>query len=332
MRALLPFSVSEDEPAGARLGDLPDPVPTTGEVLVEVAATALNRADLLQMRGAYPPPPGESEVPGLECAGTVLEMGPATEGSGWSAGDRVMALLAGGGHAEKVSVPVGQLLPVPESWSWGQAAAVPEVGLTAYTNLIHEGDLVRGETVLITAAASGVGTFAVQLARSLGARVLVAGRSPERLEELRPLGAEALVPLDGSLVEAVRQLTAGRGADLVLDLVGGEHLPRALAALAPRGRLVLLGLLDGSRAQLDLGAVLRRRLTLKGSVLRSRTRDEKALLVAGFRREVFPSLESGEIRPILDRVVPFDELPDAYRAMAQGGHLGKIVVRLASKV
>jgi putative PIG3 family NAD(P)H quinone oxidoreductase len=320
--------VYDASPAGPplRLADLPDPAAGQGEVLLRVRATALNRADLLQVRGHYPPPAGESTVPGLECSGEVEAVGAGVEG--WQPGDRAMALLAGGGHAERVAVPAGQLMPLPASLTWAEGAAVPEVGVTAWTNLVAEGGVAAGETVLITAAASGVGTFAVQLARELGARVLVAGRSLERLEALLPLGADGCVELGPQLPEEVRRLTGGRGADLALDLVGGDALPLCLAALAYRGRLVLVGLLGGGRATVDLSAVLRRRLRVIGSVLRSRSRDEKAALVAAFASYALPRLADGRLRPEVDRVMPFTEIGAAYDAMAAGGVLGKIVLEL----
>ncbi|MDY7094744.1 MAG: zinc-binding dehydrogenase, partial [Acidobacteriota bacterium] len=232
------LAVLPDSEGTPRLGQVPDPQPAAGEVLVEVAATALNRVDLMQLQGLYPPPPGESDIPGLECAGRVSAVGVGVSDD-WL-GRPVMALLGGGGHAQRVAIPEGQLMPLPEGWSMEQGAAVPEVALTAWTNLVAEGRLEAGETVLISGAASGVGSFAVQLAKALDARVLVAGRTLSRLETLLPLGAEACVVLGEDLPQRVRELTAGSGADVVLELVGGEHLPRNLKALAPRGRLVLV--------------------------------------------------------------------------------------------
>ncbi|RMH23322.1 MAG: NAD(P)H-quinone oxidoreductase [Acidobacteria bacterium] len=324
MLAVLPF----DPSAGPtpRLGELPEPVAGPGEVLVRVRATALNRADLLQMRGLYPPPPGESEVPGLECAGEVAALGDGV--ADWRIGERVMALLAGGGHAERVAVPAGQLMRIPGRLTWEQAAALPEAALTSWTNLRVEGGLEAGQSVLITAAASGVGTFAVQLARELGARVLVAGRDPERLERLRPLGAEHCLPLDDELTRRAREAAGGDGVDLVLDLAGGNWLPAALAALRPRGRLVLVGILAGARAEIDLADVLRRRLQLVGSVLRARSRAEKAELVAGFMSFAGPRLAAGALRPVIDRVMPFSRIAEAYATMARGGLFGKLVLRL----
>lgn len=309
-----------------QLVEVPDPAPGPGEVLVTVAATALNRADLLQLKGLYPPPPGESAIPGLECAGTVAALGPGVQG--WSVGDRVMALLAGGGQGEKVAVPEGQLLPVPKRMPLSTAAGIPEAALTAWTNLVREGGLQVEETVLITGAASGVGTFTVQLARELGARVIVAGRSRERLEGLRALGADACCVLGESFVEAVREATDGQGVDLVLDLVGGEHLPRCLEVLAYRGRLVLVGLLAGRTAAVDLGVILRQRLHVVGSVLRARSREEKAQLVHGFLQFGLPRLLDGRLKPIIDRTLPFAQVAEAYAAMRQGGILGKIVLTM----
>jgi putative PIG3 family NAD(P)H quinone oxidoreductase len=308
------------------LGELPDPVPAPGEVLVEVRAAALNQADLLQLRGLYPPPAGESEVPGLECSGVIASLGDGVEGR--KPGDRVMALLAGGGHATRVAVPAGQVMAIPEGLDLVQAAALPEAGLTAWTNLVVEGGLHNGQSVLISGAASGVGTMAIQVARELGARVLVAGRSRERLERLQPLGAEEIFVLGEGLPQAVRERTGGEGVDLVLELVGGEHLPRHLQALAPRGRLVLVGLLAGRTCELDLAEVLRRRLRIVGSVLRGRSRAEKAGLVAAFADFAGPRLADGRLRPVVDRVVPFDAILEAYEALAAGGLLGKLVVRM----
>jgi NADPH:quinone reductase-like Zn-dependent oxidoreductase len=209
-----------------------------------------------------------------------------------------------------------------------QGAALPEVALTAWTNLVAEGRLEAGETVLISGAASGVGTFAVQLAKALGARVLVAGRTLSRLEALLPLGADGCVVLGEELPEKVREVTAGSGADLVLELVAGEHLPRNLSALAPQGRLVLVGLMAGGRAEVNLGDILRRRLSVRGSVLRSRSREDKAQLVSSFQEFAGPLMARGELQPVIDRVFPFDQIAEAYTALREGGVLGKVVVRV----
>jgi putative PIG3 family NAD(P)H quinone oxidoreductase len=327
MLALTPVARGE-RPADPepRLVELPEPGFSVSEVLVDVRAAGLNRADLLQLRGHYPPPPGESAVPGLELAGVIEAVG--SEVTGWAPGARVMALVAGGGKGERAAVPAGQLLPVPERLSFEEAAAIPEAALTAWTNLVAEGRLAAGETVLISGANGGIGTFAVQLARELGGRVLAAGRSRERLEPLRELGIEELL-IDGpGLAEAVRERTGGEGADLALDLVGGEHFGERLAALRRRGRMVLVGVLAGARAEIDLADVLRRRLRIRGSVLRARSREEKAELVRAFGELANERLADGRLRPVLARTFPFSDVAGAYRAVTEGGTVGKVVVTM----
>ncbi len=326
MRAVLPTRDDVERSNIPSLGQLADPQPAAGEVLVRVRATALNRADLLQIRGLYPPPPGESKVPGLECSGEIEVVGEDVDS--WQPGDRVMALLAGGGQAEKVVVPTGQLMPIPEGLDFREAAALPEVALTAWTNLVAEGRLQTRQSVLITAAASGVGSFAVQLARELGARVLVAGRSMERLERLRPLGAEACLPLNNNLPRAVRAILDGPGVDLVIELAGGPGLSERLAALRSRGRLVLVGILGGAGAELDLGDILRRRLRITGSVLRARSRQEKARLVSDFWSFAEERLVDQRLRPVVHKVYPFDEIADAYAQLERGGVFGKLVIEI----
>jgi putative PIG3 family NAD(P)H quinone oxidoreductase len=322
MRAVQP----ETEAGAPKVGDSPEPSVGAGEVRVRVVGAGLNRADLLQLRGQYPPPPGESALPGLELSGVIDQLGEGVVG--WTLGQPVMALTAGGAQAELASVPVGQLLRPPFRLSLLEAAALPEVALTAWTNLVAEGGLVAGETVLITGAASGVGSFAVQLARELGARVLVAGRSRERLERLVPWGASACFELSEGLANEVRAATDGKGADLVLDLVGGEWLPRALASLAPRGRLVLVGLMAGREAKLDLGLVLSRRLRVIGSVLRSRSRAEKAELVAAFQAFAGERLEDGRLQPVIERIFPLEQAADAYAHLESGAGLGKVLLEV----
>jgi putative PIG3 family NAD(P)H quinone oxidoreductase len=327
--AVKPFSGTVGEAAAPELVELPDPSPAADELLVAVRATALNRADLLQLRGLYPAPAGESAVPGLECAGVVVSCGGSV--SRFRPGDRVMALLAGGGHATRVVVPEGQVMPIPDELSFAAAAAVPEAGLTAWTNLVYEGCLQRGQSVLITAAASGIGTFAAQVAKELGATVIAAGRDLGRLERLRPLGASELVELGPAIGERVRALTAGRGVDLVIDLVGGPGFGSLLGCARDRGRIVLVGVLAGPQATVDLGQILRRRLRIVGSVLRGRSRAEKAGLVASFADFALPRLRDGRLRPVVDEVLPFAGIADAYRRLESGGVLGKLVLEMPER-
>jgi putative PIG3 family NAD(P)H quinone oxidoreductase len=325
MRAILPEDPRRPSTRPV-LAELPDPRPAAGEVRVEVRAAGVNHADLMQLRGHYPPPPGESEVPGLELAGVVREVGAGVDG--WRAGDRVLALVAGGGHGEQAAVPAGQLMPMPVGMGFVEAAAIPEAGLTAWTNLVAEGRVEAGETVVVTGATGGMGRTMVQLAGEFGARVVAAGRDLERLEPLRGLGAAALVGLGEGFAAAVRAVNGGRGADLVLELVGGEHLPRSLAALGAGGRCVLVGLLAGRRAELDLRAFLSRRLRLIGSTLRARSRTEKAALVAGFWDFAGPRYADGRLTAQVDRVFPFAQAAEAYAAMEEGGLEGKVVLEM----
>lgn len=321
MRAVLPDS--DKTPV---LGEVDDPTPGSGEILVAVRATAINRADLLQLRGAYPVPEGESPVPGLECSGVVAAVGGGVHG--FQEGDRVMALLGGGGHGELVAVPAGQAMTMPDGMSFEDGASLPESCLTAWVNLVVEGAVQPGETVLVTGANGGVGTVLLQVAREMEARVLAVGRDMDRLAPLAELGADGLLVLDDDLAEKVRERTDGSGADLVIDLVGGDLVPRLLSALRDQGRMVLVGITAGARAELDLGELLRRRLALRGSVLRSRPREEKAALVEGFQAFARERLADGRIAPVVDRVFPFDEIADAYRAITESGGVGKIVVRM----
>ncbi|HEV7508390.1 MAG TPA: NAD(P)H-quinone oxidoreductase [Thermoanaerobaculia bacterium] len=323
MRAILPTSDS-NHPI-PRVGDLPDPVPGQGEILIAIEAAGINHADLHQLRGQYPPPPGESDVPGLECAGVVLE---GEMGSPWQPGMRVMALLGGGGHATRVAIPTGQVISLPDNLSFVEGAAIPEAALTAWTNLVVEGGLQAGETVLVTGATGGMGSFAVQLARELGARVLAAGRSRERLELLRGLGIDEVCLEGANLAGQVREATGGRGVDLVLELAGGTDTASHLAALAPRGRLVVVGLMGGRKAELDFGLILGKRLHIIGSVLRARPREEKARLVAGFASFALPRLRDGRLRPVVDRVLPLERAAEAYQALERGGAFGKVVLSM----
>jgi putative PIG3 family NAD(P)H quinone oxidoreductase len=324
MLAVLP--ATEERDPVPRLGELPDPAPGPGEVLIDVAASGLNHADLLQLRGLYPPPPGESPVPGLEAAGRVAALGEGA--SRFRVGDRVMALLAGGGHATRVAAPEGQVMALPENLSLSEGGALPEAGLTAWTNLVAEGELQPGEAVLVTGATGGMGTMFVELARELGATVIASGRDPERLARLAELGVATTVPAGEELPQRVRAATGGRGADLAIDLVAGEGFAGHLAALRDRGRLVLVGVTAGSRVELELGQVLRRRLRVLGSVLRARSREEKARLVAAFADFALPRLADGRLRAVVDRTFPFKEAAAAYEALRSGGLFGKVVLQM----
>ena len=303
--------------------EVTDPVPGEGEVLIRVRAAALNRGDLLQMRGLYPPPAGASEVPGLECAGIVEALGAGVEDV--RVGDEVVALLAGGGQAELVTVDAGQTMPKPTHLSWTEAGGLAEVALTSWTNHVYEGGLQAGQSVLITAAASGVGSYCVPLARELGARVLVAGRKRERLEALLSRGAEAIVLLDGDVSDQVHDVVP-EGVDLIIDLVGGAGVAKLLPALRTRGRLVLLGLLGGVEATLPLNQILSRRLEIRGSVLRSRSAEEKRGLMRSFQTFAASRWDEGMLDPLIDSELPMSECTEAYRRMAEDEVFGKIVL------
>ncbi|WP_354641540.1 NAD(P)H-quinone oxidoreductase [Kitasatospora camelliae] len=305
--------------------EVPDPVPAAGEVLVEVAATAVNRADLLQRQGYYDPPPGSSPYPGLECAGRIVALGPGV--SGWGVGDEVCALLAGGGYAERVAVPAGQLLPVPKGLTAAEAAALPEAASTVWSNVFQVAQLRPGETVLVHGGASGIGTMAIQLAKAVGARVLVTAGGPEKLARCAELGADVGVDYrEQDFVEAVREATGGAGADVILDIIGAKYLQRNVDALAVNGRLVVIGLQGGVKAELDLGSLLRKRAAVVATNLRGRPLAEKAAIVAAVREHVWPLVEAGVVRPVVHRVLPILEAGDAHRVLEAGEQVGKVVL------
>lgn len=327
MRGIPPKIDAEHPPP--RLAELPDPEPRPGEIVVGVHASGLNRVDLLQIRGRYPVPEGESDIPGLECSGVVERLGPEVEeDSRWRVGDSVMALLGGGGHAERVAVPAGQLMPLPPGWTYEQGAATPEAALTAWVNLVEEGRLQPGERVLIAGVSGGVGSFACQLARELGVSQLFGtSRSRERLEALRKVGLTHGEIEDEGLAARVRQQTEGHGVDLILDFVGGEGFTDRLGLLAPGGRLVLLGLMGGVRGSIDLSPILRRTLHIVGSLLRPRPRAEKARLVAAFDAFARDRLADGRLRPVLAGSFPAEQAAAAYDVLTAGGRVGKLVLR-----
>lgn len=308
------------------LAERPDPRPATGEVLIAVAAAGINRPDILQRRGGYPPPPGASDIPGLEVAGTIAAIGDRVEG--WHIGDRVCALVAGGGYATFCVAPAPQCLPVPASLDLVAAAAVPETFFTVWTNVFERGRLAAGEAALFHGGASGIGTTAIQLAAARGARAFATAGSDDKCRACEALGAERGINYrTEDFAGIVKERTGGRGVDLVLDIIGAEYFERNMAALAVDGRLVQIGLMGRpGTPPLDLSAVLRRRLTITGSTLRPRSVAEKGEIAAALRREVWPLLESGRVRPVVYRTFPLAEAASAHRLMESSEHVGKIVL------
>jgi putative PIG3 family NAD(P)H quinone oxidoreductase len=308
------------EPGGPEVltwSEVPDPEPRPGEVIVDVAASAVNRADMLQRAGNYNPPPGASPYPGLECSGRISALGDGV--AGWSVGDQVCALLSGGGYAEKVAVPVGQLLPLPTDLV--SAAGLPEVACTVWSNLIGVAHLRAGETVLIHGGGSGIGTFAIQFAKALGARVVTTARKAKHAR-LVELGADEVIDYaEQDFAEAM----SGR-ADVILDIQGASYLARNIDALATNGRLVVIGLQGGRRAEIDLNALMAKRATLSVTALRARPAVEKAQIVAGVREEVWPLVESGAVRPVIDRRVPMAEAARAHEIVTESLHIGKVLL------
>jgi putative PIG3 family NAD(P)H quinone oxidoreductase len=313
------------EPDVLRPVERPDPVPARGEVLIAAAAAGLNRPDVMQRRGRYPPPPGASDIPGLEVAGTIVALG---DGAGpWREGDRVCALVAGGGYATRVVAPALQCLPVPSGLDLVAAAAIPETYFTVWTNVFDRGRLEAGESILVHGGSSGIGTTAIQLARARGSRVFATAGSDAKCRACEALGAERAINYrTEDFVDVVSALTAGRGVDVVLDMVGGSYVPRNLASLAMEGRLVQIALMGGDTAPVDFRRVLMRRLTITGSTLRPRSVEEKGQIAAALRREVWPLLESGQVHPVVYRTFPLREAAAAHRLLETSEHVGKIVL------
>ena len=307
------------------VAELPDPEPGPGEVAIAVAATAVNRADLLQRQGFYPPPPGASEVIGLECSGTVAALGEGV--TGWEVGDEVCALLAGGGYAERVVVPAGQVMPVPAGVDLVTAAAIPEVACTVWSNVFMVAGLRPGEHFLVHGGAGGIGTFAIQLAARLGARVYTTGGTPEKLAACAELGAEVTINYrDEDFVQVVRERSEGHGADVILDNMGAKYLDRNLDALATEGRLVVIGMQGGSKGELDLGKLLRKRGAVIATSLRARPVDEKSAICAAVVEHVWPLVADGLVRPVVHGTMPLAEVAAAHALMESGDHTGKIVL------
>ncbi|WP_328463772.1 NAD(P)H-quinone oxidoreductase [Actinoplanes sp. NBC_00393] len=304
--------------------EAPDPEAAEGEVVVDVTATAVNRADVLQRQGFYPPPPGAPAYPGLECSGVISAIGPGV--TGHHVGERVCALLAGGGYAERVAVPAGQLLPVPAGLSLVESAALPEVACTVWSNVVDRDRLRSGETLLVHGGGSGIGTFAVQLGVALGATVLVTARAAKH-ERLRALGADLTIDYQTQdFVRAVLDRTDGRGADVVLDIMGAKYLDRNIDALAPEGRITVIGMQGGRNAELDLGKLMAKRGRISSTSLRARPLADKARIVAGVREQVWPLVAAGLVKPVIHTTMPLAEAAEAHRLMESSDHLGKILL------
>ncbi len=320
------------EPGGPEvleLGEVPDAVAGPGQVLLQVAAAGVNRADVMQRQGHYPPPEGEPAWPGLECSGTIADLGPGTDDAGWAVGDTACALLSGGGYAEQVAVPVGQLLPVPDGVGLVEAAALPEVVCTVWSNLFMAAGLQRGETVLVHGGSSGIGTMAIQLSSALGAHVAVTAGSAEKLARCAELGAQVLINYrDEDFVARVRSTGDGQGADVVLDNMGAKYLARNVDVLAPNGRLVVIGLQGGARAELDLGVLLRKRAAVIATSLRARPAAEKAAIVKQVRELVWPLVSDGTVRPVVHARFPLAQAARAHEVLESSAHVGKLLLTL----
>ncbi|MFF4771881.1 NAD(P)H-quinone oxidoreductase [Microtetraspora fusca] len=308
------------EPGGPEVLDwqeVPDPEPSRGEVLIDVAASAVNRADVLQRQGFYPPPKGASEIPGLECSGTVVAVGADVEGM--KPGDEVCALLAGGGYAERVAVPWQQVMPLPEGLSLVDAAGLPEVVCTVWSNVFMTARLRRGETLLVHGGTSGIGTMAIQLAKTFGSRVIATAGSPEKVRRCLELGADEALNYH-------EEDFSTKKADVILDIIGAAYLQKNLDALAVGGRLVVIGMQGGRVGELDLGKLLAKRASVSAAGLRARPVDEKGAICAGVVRDVWPLIGAGAIRPVIEARVPMRDAADAHRLLEAGEHIGKILL------
>jgi putative PIG3 family NAD(P)H quinone oxidoreductase len=305
--------------------EVPDPILAPGEVLVDVVAAAVNRADILQRQGFYPPPPGAPQWLGLECSGRVAALGEGVVSL--SVGDEVCCLLSGGGYAEQVAVPAGQAMPVPAGVDLVTAAGLPEVACTVWSNLVMTAHLRRGDSLLIHGGGSGIGTMAIQVARALGARVAVTAGSARKLARSEDLGAEVLINYrEQDFVDVIAAETGGRGVDVILDNMGAKYLERNIACLAPGGRLVVIGMQGGVAAEIDLGVLLRRNGTVHATTLRGRTPEQKAEICTQVERHVWPWIAAGIVKPVVDRVVPMTDAADAHRALEAGDVTGKIIL------
>ncbi len=305
----------------------PVPQPAPGEVLIQVAAAGVNRPDCLQRQGSYPPPPGASDIPGLEVAGTLVALGAGVDE--WRIGDPVCALLTGGGYAEYCVAPAPQCLPIPAGLSVQQAAALPETFFTVWSNVFDRAHLQPGETLLVHGGASGIGTTAIQMARALGSRVFATVGGGEKVQPCLDLGAERVIDYrEEDFVQVVKDITNNKGVDVILDMVGGDYVQRNLSALAVEGRLVFIAFLRGAKVELNLAPVMMKRLTITGSTLRARPVADKAPIARALRETVWPLLENGAIRPLIDRVFPLTEAAAAHALMESNRHVGKLLLRI----
>jgi putative PIG3 family NAD(P)H quinone oxidoreductase len=312
-------------PEVLRPGERSVPQPADGEVLIKVAAAGVNRPDVEQRKGTYPPPPGASDIPGLEIAGTVAALGSGA--SGLKIGDAVCALVSGGGYAEYCTAPVAQCLPVPKGLGMVEAAALPETFFTVWQNVFDRARLKAGETILIHGGSSGIGTTAIQMAKAMGARVLATAGSDEKCQACRKLGAERAINYNTEdFVEATLAETKKKGADVILDMVGGKYFERNIASLAIEGRLAVIALLGGRDGKLDLGLLLRKRLTVVGSVLRARPVAEKGAVADALRQHIWPLIAGGKIKPVIDSTFPLADAAKAHARMETSAHVGKIVL------
>lgn len=316
------------EPGGPDVlvpAERPRPVPAAGEILIKVAAAGVNRPDVFQRLGRYPPPPGVTDIPGLEVSGTVEQLG--AEVTLWQIGDAVCALVAGGGYAEYCVAPSPQCLPVPRGLDLVAAAAIPETFFTVWTNVFERGRLKAGESILVHGGSSGIGTTAIQLARARGSRVFATAGSARKCAACERLGADRAVNYrDADFVATVREATGGRGVDVVLDMVGGEYFARNIEVLAVEGRLVEIATLGGAKAELNIQTIMQRRLTITGSTLRARRVAEKGVIAAAVRQQVWPLIESGAVEPVIHATFPLRDAAAAHRVMESSEHIGKLVL------
>lgn len=308
-----------------RVVERPDPFPAPDEILIDVHGAGVNRPDVIQRYGKYPPPPGASDIPGLEVAGVVAALG--SDVTGWAIGDPICALVAGGGYAERAAVPQEQCLPIPKGLTAIQAAGIPETFFTVWTNVFQRGKLQAGETILIHGGTSGIGTTAIQLAKAFGAQVLATAGSDDKCEAVRTLGAAlAFNYKTQDWVAEGKRATGGHGVHLILDIVGGDYIARNLDLLAVEGRLVQIAFLKSSKAEIDFSMLMRKRLTMTGSTLRPRTPAEKGVIARQLHEQVWPLLESGAVAPVIHKVFPLAEAAAAHRLMEESTHIGKIIL------